>query len=202
MPGTRPLNVEERALLDRLVGSVGPALLAYAQRMCRRRDEAEDVVAEAFLRAAENVAALRACERADLYLLTIARNLCRDRQRRRRTRPSEADDAARGITEEPDSLAGADPVATVEGREAAAALRAAVDELPDPYREIVVLRFALGLKFQEIARLLDVPLGTALSRLHEAVERLRRRLLTKECPGRRGAAASRRSYEPGCPQVG
>jgi RNA polymerase sigma-70 factor (ECF subfamily) len=208
MSGHRPLNAEERALLDRLVRSVGPALLAYARRMCRREEEAEDVVAETFLRAAGNVASLRRCERADLYLLTIARNLCRDRARRTRAQPSAEQTAANRAVAGPYPLPTADPAAAAESREEAAALRAAVDDLPETYREIVALRFVLGLKFEEIAVLLEVPLGTALFRGHEALRRLRKRLLTGEARRRttqaedREPSASRRPSGPGCPQPG
>ena len=49
-------------------------------------------------------------------------------------------------------------------------------ELPESLREIVVLRLASGLKFEEIAELLHIPLGTALSRMHAAIQRLREML--------------------------
>ena len=57
-------------------------------------------------------------------------------------------------------------------------LRAAVAALPEKLREVVVLRLSTDLRFEEIADLLQIPLGTALSRMHAALQDLRKRLGT------------------------
>ena len=169
-PGTRrPLSTEQRALLATLVRECGPRLLGYVRRTYGNRCDAEDIVAETFCRAAANFETLANCERHDLYLLTIARNLCRDRFRRRATAPAEEplrEFAARTL--EPD-----EPILGAERRRA---LRQAVEALPEVQREVISLRLTAGLKFEQIAELLDVPLGTVLSRMHAAVQRLRQRL--------------------------
>jgi RNA polymerase sigma-70 factor (ECF subfamily) len=166
----RPLNADERAVLEALVHQVGPRLLAYARQVYGKRVDAEDLVAETFCRAADNVETLLGCERRDLYLLTITRNLCRDGFRRRRPELL-ADDQL------PELAGGVDgPEATAAGRECRQALRRAVAALPETQREIVVLRLSGGLTFEEIAELLSIPLGTALSRMHAATRRLRNEL--------------------------
>ena len=53
------------------------------------------------------------------------------------------------------------------------ALLAAVNELPDDQREVISLRYFLGLSAQEIAQILDLPEGTVKSRTSRALERLR-----------------------------
>jgi RNA polymerase sigma-70 factor (ECF subfamily) len=53
------------------------------------------------------------------------------------------------------------------------ALKEAILGLPAGLREVVVLRLSTGLKFEEIANLLSIPLGTALSRMYAAIERLK-----------------------------
>jgi RNA polymerase sigma-70 factor (ECF subfamily) len=164
------LTAEDRTLVDALVAELGPRLLAYVRRVYANAQDAEDIVAETFCRAASNAAALRASGRRDLYLLTIARNLCRDGYRRQRPRAI-ADERLRG---EPDRAAG--PAAAAEEDERRRALRAAVEALPEHLREIVVLRLSGELRFEDIAELLQIPLGTALSRMHAAVERLREML--------------------------
>ena len=68
------------------------------------------------------------------------------------------------------------PAAAAEEDERRRALRAAVEALPEHLREIVVLRLSGELRFEDIAELLQIPLGTALSRMHAAVERLREML--------------------------
>ena len=55
-------------------------------------------------------------------------------------------------------------------------LLAALARLPQPQREVVVLRLSAELKFEEIAELLQIPLGTALSRMHAALRHLRKEL--------------------------
>ena len=165
----RPLTADERELLHVLVRRCGPRLLGYVRRTFGPRIDAEEVVAESFCRAAANIETLRGCERHDLYLLTIARNLCRDHLRRR----------ANADPEEPlcDHDAGVPtPAETVDQDERRQALLAAVARLPESQREVVTLRLSGTLKFEEIAELLDVPLGTVLSRMHAAVQKLRRNL--------------------------
>jgi RNA polymerase sigma-70 factor (ECF subfamily) len=159
------LAPEERTLLEGLVRDLGPRLAAYVHRVYGLRHEAEDIVAEAFCRAVQNIAALRASERQDLYLLTTVRNLCRDRFRRNRPESTPPD-----ILEERPAREGAGVEPSAEELEA---LRAAVARLPENQREVVVLRLSTGLKFEEIAAVLHVPLGTALSRMHGAVQALR-----------------------------
>lgn len=161
---------DERALLDELVHELGPRLLAYVRRVYVDAHEAEDIVAETFCRAASNMKALSQSERRDLYVLTIARNLCRDRFRRQRIDyvPAERLEQQPGRLDRPDQ--------TVAQDEQTHALRAAVAALPENLREIVVLRLSSDLKFEQIAELLGIPLGTALSRMHNATQRLKRAL--------------------------
>lgn len=161
------LSPGERELLEGLVRDMGPRLLAYVRRVYVNERDAEDIVAETFYRAATNIKSLRASERQDLYLLTIARNLCRDGFRRQRPMVPLADRALH-TTER-----GSQPQDSLIEDEQAQRLRDAVGRLPESLREVVVLRLSGELKFEEIARLLKIPLGTALSRMHAAVRRLR-----------------------------
>ena len=172
--GVRPtprgcLTADERLLLERLFVELGPRLTAYVRHAYGRRADAEEVVAETFCRAARNIGALRACERQDLYLVTIVRNMCRDLLRRPRLHwfGSNGDVEPAAAEAPPDALAGDEQTAN---------LRAAVQDLPTALREVVVLRLSTGLRFEEIAEVLRIPLGTALSRMHAATERLREML--------------------------
>lgn len=168
-PARRPLNADERLLLDRLVRDCGPRLLAYVRHLYRNRFDPEEIVAETFCRAAANIETLRRCDRHDLYLLTIARNICRDLLRRR---------GETALTEAVSERAADDasPALRVVEDETRRALLDAVDALPEAQREVVTLRLSTDLKFEEIAELLKVPLGTVLSRMHSAVQRLRTQL--------------------------
>lgn len=171
------LTAEQRALLESLLEEVGPRVLAYVRKAFGRRLDAEEIVAETFARAADNIAAVARAERKDLYLLTVARNLCRDVFRRRRPEllPDEQ------LRDRPAAVsAPGDEHAAAEDRQR---LRDAVARLPEAQREVVALRMSAELKFEEIAELLGIPLGTALSRMNAAVRRLRKDLDHARAPG-------------------
>src|SRR5204863_10081863 len=64
------------------------------------------------------------------------------------------------------------PLDAAEGEERIQLVRAAVDQLPEFLRQVVMLGYYQGLKYREIADILDIPLGTVKSRLHAALARL------------------------------
>lgn len=183
----RSLDDNQRALLERLVRECGPRLSAYVRKVHSAAD-AEEIVAEVFARTAANMSTVASCERPESYLLTIARNLCRDEFRRRRP---ETVDAQRF-----DEQAGAlcEPHEYLAGSEQFSALRKAVAALAPPFREVVVLRLTANLTFEEIAAMLHVPLGTALSRMHSALQQLRG-ALAEHCETRPAARALRRGTQ-------
>ncbi len=173
----RILRDDERALLEAAVRSAGPRLLAYARRGGPRGVDPEDIVAETFCRAAANIEAWKACDNRDVYLFTIARNLCRDGFRRlggtgvmaRERLTPHAQFELRAGDAPP-------PVESLQRRQDRERVAGEVAALPDELRELVLLRTSAGLKFEEIASLLQIPLGTALSRMRAALARLRTRL--------------------------
>lgn len=166
----RPLTDAQKRMLDQLVSDCAPRIASYVRRLHGRRFDAADLTAETFARAAANMDVLASCEQPVVYLLAIARNLCRDLARRRN--PGVLTEAAAGELPEPSD----DPAAAALRREREDGLRAAVDALPETFREVVVLRMTAGLSFEEIASTLKIPLGTALSRMHTAIRRLREAL--------------------------
>lgn len=170
MNARRTLSADERTLLESLLGDVGPRLLAYVRKAFGSALDAEEIVAETFARAADNVGVLTRCERKDLYLLTVARNLCRDEFRRRRPEAlSEAQWRA-------SPAQGPSPDDCLAAGEERRRLIEAFARLPQAQREVVALRLSAELKFEEIAELLHIPLGTALSRMHAALRHLRKEL--------------------------
>jgi RNA polymerase sigma-70 factor (ECF subfamily) len=105
------------------------------------------------------------------WLLTIVRNRARDLLRRRRVRKTEPLEA---ILEGP-WLADQrkNPELETRQRELQRKIWQALRRLSSPRREIVVLRDFQGLKYAEIAQVLDIPVGTVMSRLHSARKNLR-----------------------------
>lgn len=165
---TRRLSAAQCDAVERLVREVGPRLFAYVRHCFPVLVDAEEIVSECICRAAERIETVLACDRPELYLFRVARTLSLDRLRaERRTRPLDPElDRAAGTSQRPERQA--------EESEALARLRQAVSELPAPQREVVVLRMSAGMPFEQIAELLHVPLGTALSRMHTALQHLRR----------------------------
>ncbi|MBK8915466.1 MAG: sigma-70 family RNA polymerase sigma factor [Phycisphaerales bacterium] len=170
----RPLTDAQQRLLDQLVSDCAARVAGYIRRFHGRRFDAADLTAETFARAAANIGALSACEQPVVYLLAIARNLCRDGVRRKS--PGVLTEAAADEL----TAASEDPASAALRREREDELRAAVDALPEAFREVVILRMTAGLSFEEIAGTLNIPLGTALSRMHTAIQRLRKALGERE----------------------
>jgi RNA polymerase sigma-70 factor (ECF subfamily) len=61
----------------------------------------------------------------------------------------------------------------VEGDEQAEKLRRAIEQLPEPQKQVVMMRYYANLKFHEIAEIVGCPLNTALGRMHKAMQKLK-----------------------------
>jgi RNA polymerase sigma-70 factor, ECF subfamily len=148
-------------------------LYGYAMVLSRNRTEAEDLVQETCLRALRAIGRLRADSNVKSWLFTILRNIWLNQLRQRRTAPDLVElDADKNRANEPADAA-QDPltgyVNTVEREQ----VRAAIEQLPLEFREIILLREYEELSYQEIAVLLDCPPGTVMSRLARARSKLR-----------------------------
>lgn len=150
-------------------------LYAVAMRLTRNPHDAEDVVQDTLLRA------YRAIDRFDgrhprAWLLTILRNANINRTRKRT--PDLLRDEERTL--------GALPARGADGRDGAAevalgripddAVVEVLRRLSDDHRAVVVLVDIDGLTYRECAEILDIPVGTVMSRLHRARSKLRMRL--------------------------
>jgi RNA polymerase sigma-70 factor (ECF subfamily) len=137
------------------------------------RDDALDLSQEAFVRA------FKARERLDperpfyAWLYQIIRRLCFNHVRDRRTRRRRLRDASDWLVDQSEaSTSGYNPGRAVESKEACRRVRAAIEELPEREREVLVLKEFEGLRYREIADLVGIPIGTVMSRLYSARKRL------------------------------
>ncbi|MET0343333.1 MAG: sigma-70 family RNA polymerase sigma factor [Polyangiales bacterium] len=162
-----------RALYDRHHRRI----YAVAMAMLKSPAEAQDVVQEAFIRADRHLPDFRGDASFATWLHTIGANLARDQLRRRKTaRLVDYDDAV-GRDENDDlgttaALDIADPGKTQARKELAAQIRVALEGLPAYHQQVILLREVDGLSYEEIAKVMDVPKGTIMSRLFHARRKL------------------------------
>jgi RNA polymerase sigma-70 factor (ECF subfamily) len=161
-----------------------PAMLGVVMRMLGgRREDAEDVVQEAWLVAAEKLAGFRGDSSLRTWLVGIAVHCARSRLRRHAAAAAREVDLA-GVVELPGPPPLAESVPAVD-------LERAIAALPDGYREVLILHDVFGYTHAEIGLMLGVETGTSKSQLHQARASLRRRL------GGKGNANHERRYEQG-----
>ena len=155
------------------------ALYGYALALTRDKAEAEDLVQETYLRAVKAAHQPPPEENLKAWLFVIMRNawlnIARHNQNGRRVFDFESDDQPVGIAADTTSNPHVVYLRKLEREQ----VRAAIDKLPDAYREIVVLRDIEGFSYQEIATVLNCPAGTVMSRLGRAREKLREALSVK-----------------------
>ena len=160
------------------------ALLGYFWRRCLDRALAEDCVQEVFLRLVRHRGSWRPDAKFTTYLYRIAENHWIDRYRSRKSAPQIA--SIEGLTD-PDEQAGdgsfaaggAEPSDRAAQLELGEKIRRAVLRLTDDQRSVFALAETRGMRYEDIARVLGIPVGTVKSRMHAAVVRLRE-LLAEE----------------------
>ena len=157
-----------QAEFNRFVDDHSPALYRMAYRMVGDRHEAEDMVQEAFRSAWKSRAAYETGRGDRAWLASILRRRIIDRWRKHPD-PTTAD----SHTQLDVGVEGFDPLA----RDYTDEMQAALAVLPTELRETLLLVVVGELTHQETADLLDVPLGTVLSRVSRARRRLRETLL-------------------------
>ncbi len=168
---------------DNLVNRYSGDLYAVLFRMTENAEEAADLTQETFLSALKSIKNFRGDSELKTWLFRIAVNHSRNRFRwwKRRKRESTISlDAPVGISDSPisETIAGdsANAEETVLRHEREHALRKALMDLPDAHREVIVLCDIEGLSYEEIARTLDLNIGTVKSRIARGRDDLRRRL--------------------------
>ena len=151
------------------------------QRLCARMTgnshQGEDLAQEAFARLFARRKSYEPSGRFSTFLWRIALNLCYDELRKiSRRRELFLDEINGDFPDGPEQLLAEEPEPDqlVVERERAATVRRALLELAEPYRVVVVLRHYEGLKFRQIAEVLDIPEGTVKSRMVEALNQLNR----------------------------
>ena len=178
----------ERALdnditaFESLVARYQTRITAYAARMLGSVDDAEDVAQETFIKAYRSLDSFRGASSFSTWLYRITTNLCIDRARAKKRRPQSAysldepfdSDDASSTREIADFSQ--EPMRGVERDELRRQVRETVMEMPDKLRAVLVMCDIQGMAYEQIAQVLECPIGTVKSRLFHARADLARRL--------------------------
>ena len=160
---------------DEIVDAYSGRLYGFFHHMLGRREEAEDLVQEVFVRVVKGITEYREEGRFEAWLFRIAGNLVRDRLRRE---PKEAaigtvgQDHADDLESRTDRHTGG-AAETLERREDMDRMQKCLAKLPSMEREVILMRHYGELSFAEIAEYTAAPLGTVLARAHRGLAKLR-----------------------------
>jgi RNA polymerase sigma-70 factor (ECF subfamily) len=181
------------AAFAELVARHEKPLWNFLRRFVRDAATAEDLQQETFMRVVKGASEWKASSKFSTWLYTIGRNLCVDHARRavhRKAVSLDGQSSPRAEEEEPrlhDQVSGGDPGGERRAldRELAERLDRAIAALPEPQREVFVMRELLDLPFAEIALAVGASEPTVKSRMRYALERLRSELaaLRESQPG-------------------
>jgi len=174
---------EVREELENEALSYIDSLYRTALRMTRNPADAEDLVQEAYLRAFRSLHQFKPGTNLRAWIFRIMTNAYINEYRKRSRRPTNAslddleefylydhliDSGIQPTSERPEDV--------VLGQLTAQDVLDALDELSDDFREVIVLADIEGFAYREIAEIMDIPVGTVMSRLYRARRRLQRSL--------------------------
>lgn len=160
-----------------------PHLRRYARALVGQADRADDLVQDCLERAWSRLGLWRRDGNMRAWLFTIMHNLNANAVRAAKRRPRH------DSIDETFSQASVPP--SQDDRLALSALSDALKTLPEEQRAVVLLVGLEQLRYDEVATVLELPIGTVMSRLHRGRERLRRLLAGEAAPGVAGPALRR-----------
>lgn len=178
-------DTDEKALVARcregnddawreLVDRFGPKVYAIAYHFTMKREDAEELSQEIFLKVFENLHRYDGGFPLVAWVLSVSRNLCIDRYRRKKREKSfrfVSDEAVSALLKSDD-----DPASMALKKERTRLLFSALAEIPEDLAEILVLRDLNGLAYEEIGKALELPDGTVKSRLFRARAEVARKI--------------------------
>jgi RNA polymerase sigma-70 factor (ECF subfamily) len=172
----------DRGAFEQLVQRYETELYSYLRNYLGNAQMAEDAFQATFLQVHLKCDQFEPGRRVRPWLYTVATNQAIDAQRRNRRHRMVSLDRRRSMDGPDDEDGGTlmnlldsrdvDPIEQFTIEEDSQAVRAAIEQLPESLRRVVLLVYFQGLKYREAADVLSIPVGTVKSRLHTAVARL------------------------------
>ena len=160
-------------------------LYAALLKMFGSADAAREAVQDAFVLAYQKLDGFGGRSQFSTWLYRIAVNAALSRKRRQKRQPAPLDGfGGREGVEPTDHHPAADPARPMELAETQDLVRRALAGLSEEFRTVLVLKEIDGFRYEEIAEIVDIPIGTVRSRIHRAREELRGRLKVLLSPER------------------
>ena len=155
-------------------------IYSFAYGFVRDPDEAMDIVPETFLRIFRKIETFKGDAACTTWVYRIARNLCIDKLRRKKRAPmGEFDDQRKNEVRTHDrpalvgSMAAYSPVESNLRKALGKELMDALDTLGERHKEVLLLRALEGFRYAEIAESMDLPIGTVMSRIYHARQKVK-----------------------------
>jgi RNA polymerase sigma-70 factor, ECF subfamily len=198
------VNTDDRQLIAACLSgrteAFGQLVLRYqdrlyhaALRIADTPEDAHDVVQDAFLNAYQSLSSFKGDSEFFTWLYRIAFNAAISQKRKRRpTARLDGDRNGKPTIDPVDESHGITPGDTMQQSEEEVRLHAAIQRLSTEHRAVLMMKDLDGMKYEEIAEVLDVPIGTVRSRLHRARLDLRNLLDPNAEPMPENADALRR----------
>lgn len=169
----------DTAAFEELVRLYEKRVYAVALRSSGNPEDAADIVQEVFLRAWRSIESFRGDSGFSTWLFRITMNLCVDHARHKHAQPQTQPIVTDDETERPLPDPAPTPEEHLDNRELGRELAAALEEISEEHRRIVLLRDVSGMSYTEIAEVLEISEGTVKSRLSRARIALRKVLLSR-----------------------
>jgi RNA polymerase sigma-70 factor (ECF subfamily) len=179
----------DRSALEELLGSLAPSIHRFGMRMCKNAVDADDVLQDTLLNVATHLGEFEGRSSLSSWVFALTRSACARRRRGLKNRPPADADA---VPEPADSAPS--PEDRAVGEQLTKTLNAALEGLPEDYREVILLRDIEGLSASDAAEALGVSVDALKSRLHRARAALREALSPMLEPVRTPPG-------PGCPDI-
>ena len=160
---------------EQLVTQYEKSVYNLALRMTDNPEDAADMAQEAFIKAYNSLSSFRGDSKFSVWLYRIVSNVCLDFLRRQSRRPAvslsvEDDDGEETQLDDPDESMS--PESQLERKLTRESVREGLRQLPEDYRQILLLRELQGLSYDEISQTLGIGVGTVKSRIFRAREKL------------------------------
>lgn len=171
----------EERFLEGIIRRYEYELYHYLKRFLGDAQLAEDAFQLTFMQVYLKCSQFEVGRKVRPWLYMVATNQAIDLQRRnKRHRHASLEKTVVGLGEELDGISlleilpgeGVSPESQLEKQERSQWVSELVEQLPEPLRQVVVLIYYEGIKYREVAEILQIPVGTVKSRLHTAIKRL------------------------------